>query len=367
MLQKAQAYWAENPGSLVQFGLCLAIFAGCYIFSRVVRYKLAPWLVAKAGARAKKGLYVAVRGFSKPAPVFVWAVGLYIALIMLPLPPELLAQMRLWLDKSLHIALIALLAWGLVGSSDIGPLMMQRVQGTLDLELDNTVTTFVNRILKGVVLVFALLMVLEELGAPVTSLITSLGIVGLTISLAAKDYAANFFGGLIIIFEKPFAIGDWIECSAGEGAVEDITFRSTRIRTLGDAVIIVPNSVLVGGAVTNYSRIGKRLAKATLGVTYSATRPQLEALLASIRTMLAARPDVWPDSVRVQLTGFGASSIDLLVQYYARTGALADFLQVQEQVNLELMGLVQAAGCSFAFPSTSVYIEKKQAFPRGGG
>ena len=140
--------------------------------------------------------------------------------------------------------------------------------------------------------------------------------------------------------------------------MEDITFRSTRIRTLGDAVIIVPNSVLVGGAVTNYSRIGKRLAKATLGVTYSATRPQLEALLASIRTMLAARPDVWPDSVRVQLTGFGASSIDLLVQYYARTGALADFLQVQEQVNLELMGLVQAAGCSFAFPSTSVYIEK---------
>lgn len=359
MLEKLQTHWVENPGALLQLGLCVLLFAACYLFSRLVRYKLAPWLVKKSERRAKKGLYVLVRGFAKPLPVLVWSVGLYAALCLLPLPADLLGQLRFWLDKLLRINLIALLAWGLVGSSDIGPLMMQSVRGSLDLELDKTVTSFLNKLLRGVVLVFALLMVLEELGAPVTSLITSLGIVGLTLSLAAKDYATNFFGGLIVLFEKPFAIGDWIASSAGEGEVEDISFRSTRIRTLNDAVVIVPNSVLVGGAVTNYSRINKRLAKYTLGVTYSASRTQLEALLSSIRTMLTARPDVWPDSVRVQLTGFGASSIDLLVQFYTRTGALAEFLQIQEQVNLELMGLVEAAGCGFAFPSTSVYIEKK--------
>ena len=110
--------------------------------------------------------------------------------------------------------------------------------------------------------------------------------------------------------------------------------------------------------VALYSRINKRLAKFTLGVTYSATRAQLETLMESIRAMLAAREDVWEDSVRVQFTGFGDSSLNILVQYYAKTGALADFLKIQEEVNLDLMGLMEQAGCEFAFPSVSIYREK---------
>lgn len=359
MLEKLQAYWSDNPSSLLRLALCVGIFVGCYLFSRLVRYKLVPWFVKKAEARTKKGMYVIAKGFAKPVPVFLWSIGLYVAFIMLPIPTDMLAALRIWLDKAFRINLIALLAWGLIGSSDIAPLMMQRVQGTLDLETDQTVTSFLNRILKGIVLVFAIVMVLDVLGFPVTSLLTSLGLVGLTVSLAAKDYASNFFGGLIVIMEKPFSIGDWIKTSAGEGAVEDISFRSTQIRTLDDSLLTVPNSILTSNPLTNYSRIQKRLAKYTLGVTYSTSREQLETLLASIRAMLAGREDVWDDSIRVQLTGFSASSIDILVQFYVRTGVLVEFLQVQEQVNLELMGLVHAAGTSFAFPSTSVYLEQK--------
>lgn len=358
MLGVFTTYYAENPGALVQLAVCAALFIACYLASRLVRYKIAPWLVSKAERRTKKVLFIFVRGFAKPLPVLVWSVGLYFALLALPLPPQYSAWLRPWLGKLLNIDLIALLAWGLVGSSDIGPLMMQRVQGGLALELDQTVTSFINRLLKGVVMVFAVLMVLEELGAPVTSLITSLGIVSLTLSLAAKDYATNFLGGVMVIFEKPFSIGDWISTSAGEGEVEDIAFRSTRIRTIDNAQLIVPNSILINDALTNYSRINKRLAKFTLGVTYDATRAQLEALMESVRAMLSTREDVWEDSVRVRFTGFGDSSLNILVQYYAKTGALADFLAIQEQVDLELMGLMEQAGCQFAFPSVSIYREK---------
>ena len=352
MLGVFTTYYAENPGALVQLAVCAALFIACYLVSRLVRYKVAPWLVSKAERRTKKVLFIFVRGFSKPLPVLVWSVGLYFALLALPLPPAYSAWLRPWLGKLLNIDLISLLAWGLVGSSDIGPLMVQRVQGGLALELDQTVTSFINRLLKGVVLVFAVLMVLEELGAPVASLITSLGIVSLTLSLAAKDYATNFLGGVMVIFEKPFSIGDWITVGNVEGEVIDINFRSTRIRSM------VPNSILINDALTNYSRIHKRLAKFTLGVTYDATRAQLEALMESIRAMLAAREDIWPDSVRVRFSGFGDSSLNILVQYYAKTGALADFLAIQEQVDLDLMGLMEQAGCQFAFPSVSVYREK---------
>lgn len=358
MLDVFTTYYAENPGSLVQLAICVGLFAACYIVSRVVRYKVCPWLVAKSEKRSKKVLFIFVRGFAKPLPVLVWSIGLYFALMALPLPSQYSAILAPWFDKLLNINLIAMLAWGLVGASDIGPLMVQRVQGGLSIEMDPTVTNFINRLLKGVVITFAVLMVLEEVGVPVASLIASLGVVSLTLGLAAKDYATNFMGGVMVLFEKPFAIGDWIKTTVGEGEVEDIAFRSTRIRTLENAQLVIPNSVVVNEALTNYSRINKRLAKFTLGVTYSATRAQLEALMESIRAMLTAREDIWEDSVRVQFTGFGDSSLNILVQYYAKTGALADFLKIQEEVNLDLMGLMEQAGCEFAFPSMSIYREK---------
>lgn len=353
MLQQIPEHFANTPGSLVQLLLCFVVFALFYLFSRVLRHKLGPWLIQKAESQNKKGLFILLRGLMRPAPILVWSLGLFFSINMLPLPVQLTVPLRAWTGMLMHIAMIGLLAWGLVGASDVGPLLGKQ------LGVDETIVSFVNRLLKGIVGVFAVLMILEDLGAPVASLITSLGIVGLTISLAAKDYATNFMGGIIIIFEKPFAIGDWIQTSAGEGAVEDISFRSTVIRTLEDSLLTIPNHLLVENPVTNYSRIQRRLAKFTLGVTYDATRDQLEALLASIRNELTHRDDVWPDSVRVQLAGFGDSSIDILVQYNARTNQMPEFLKIKEKINLELMDLVAAAGCSFAFPSTSVYIEKQ--------
>ena len=185
MLDVFTTYYAENPGSLVQLAICVGLFAACYLVSRVVRYKIAPWLIKKSEKRTKKVLFIFVRGFAKPLPVLVWSIGLYFALMALPLPPQYSAMLAPWFDKLLNINLIAMLAWGLVGASDIGPLMVQRVQGGLAIEMDPTVTNFINRLLKGVVITFGVLMVLEEVGVPVASLIASLGVVSLTLGLAA--------------------------------------------------------------------------------------------------------------------------------------------------------------------------------------
>lgn len=359
MLAQIQDYFVNTPGAWLQLTFCIVGFLLCYLLSRLVRYKLMPTLVATLKRRKSKGLYVLAKGFAKPAPVMVWSVGFFVACMMLPLPDAVLLPFMNLLHKLLNLNLICLCAWGLIGSSDVGPLLFHDVRGRLDLDMDNTAATFLNKILKGVILVFAGLMILQELGIKVDSLIASLGLAGLTISLAAKDYATNFFGGLIVIFEKPFSIGDWISCSEGEGEVEDISFRSTRIRQLNDTMLVIPNSTLVNGALVNYSKINHRLAKYSIGISYQASRTQLEHLLADIRSTLAARPDVIADSIRVQFTGFGPSSMDLLVQFYVTTSVYAEFLKIQEAFNLDLIELVHKNGCGFAFPSTSVYIEKK--------
>ena len=96
MLDVFTTYYAENPGSLMQLAICVGLFAACYIISRVVRYKVCPWLVAKSEKSNKKVLFIFVRGFAKPLPVLVWSIGLYFALLALPLPPQYSAALRPW-------------------------------------------------------------------------------------------------------------------------------------------------------------------------------------------------------------------------------------------------------------------------------
>ena len=137
-----------------------------------------------------------------------------------------------------------------------------------DLGAGDTVIRFLERIYKAVILLFAGVLVVTEIGYNVNSLIAGLGLGGLTFALAAQDSASNFFGGLVIIFEKPFELGDWISTASLEGSVEDITFRSTKIRTLANALTVVPNSKLCGEPITNWTRMKMRLAQFTLGLTY---------------------------------------------------------------------------------------------------
>lgn len=357
-METLREYWAATPGWPLRLALCLLAFGAAYLFSRLVRFKLAPWAVRRAERGRSKLLRILVRGFSHPAPVVLWAVGLYFAVLALPLPPAWLAAAAPWLNKTLRIALICLFAWGLTGSSDIGPLMMKNVQGKLDVEMDRTVAAFVNKILRVIVVCFALVMVLGELGYNVNGLITGMGLAGLTVSLAAKDSAANFFAGLVIILEKPFALGDWIITSQAEGEVEDISFRSTKVRRLDGSVVILPNSILCAEAITNGTQRKKRLFRFRIGVTYDTPQERIETLMARLRRLLADDPDVESQSLLVRLEGFGASSIDVLVHCYLLTPAWDQAMLVQDRLNLAILSLMRELKIDFAFPSQSVYIEK---------
>lgn len=142
------------------------------------------------------------------------------------------------------------------------------------------------------------------------------------------------------------------------GEVVDINFRSTKVRALDNSVYILTNSTVSSATVNNGTLRNKRLYRFTLGVTYDTSRPQLEQLMADLAAMLKASPYTYEDSVLVELSGFGASSIDLLVSAYLRTADMTRFLQMQNDLNLDLMDVMQKNGVDFAFPSTTVYLEK---------
>ena len=198
----------------------------------------------------------------------------------------------------------------------------------------------------------------QIVGFPIGSIVAGAGLVGLTISLAAQESASNLFSGIVILLDKPFSIGDWITVGNVEGEVIDINFRSTRIRSMDHSVVIITNSQICASTVQNTALRTMRPYKFTLGVTYGTTRAQLEKLMADLQAMLDNSPYTNKGTNIVQLANFGDSSINILISAYLLTNVYAEFLQMQNDLNLNIMDIMQADGVDFAFPSTSVYIEK---------
>ena len=223
---------------------------------------------------------------------------------------------------------------------------------------DDTLLIFFAKIIKAVIVIIAVLIVLGEFGVNINGLITGVGLGGLTFALAAQDTASNIFGGLVIISDKPFAVGDWIQTASIEGTVEDISFRSTRIRTFDDALLVVPNSTLSSASITNWSKMNKRKVKFNIGLTYNTAPSQVKNIIADIETFLNSHKDIVSDTPLVKLDEFGSSSLNIMVMFFTSQTSLAELKRVREEINYEILDVVHRHESSFAFPSTSVYMEK---------
>lgn len=319
----------------------------------ILRKTILPALARHAESRSRPGWQTLFTAFTKPCS-YIALLALWWSALECLNPPFLSL-----LQPVFRAAGVVLTAWGVWASSPIcGIVLHQFAPAASDVGTLKTIESFLSNIWKALIAAFAAISTLDLFGFNVSSLITGLGLIGLTVSLAAQDSASNFFSGLIIVLERPFTVGDWVVIGSVEGTVEQVSFRSTRIRTVDKTLITLSNSGVCSGVIENYTRRETRLYDFTLGVTYSATRAQLEQLMADIETMLKANSHVLNDTIQVRLKGFGDSSIDILIRAQVDTPALADFMKVRNDLNLSLMDVMEANHCSFAFPSTSVYIEQ---------
>ena len=177
-------------------------------------------------------------------------------------------------------------------------------------------------------------------------------------ALAAQDAVGNFIGTLSIFTDRPFKVGDWIIVGDKvDGNVEQIGFRSTKVRTWPKTLMSIPNQVLATEIVDNWSRMPKRRVKMTVGVTYSTTADQMEELLRRIRQLLKDDEGVDSDFFLVRFTDFGSSSLDIFLYYFTRSIKWDQHLAVRERVNLNIMRTIREMGLSIAFPTRSIYVE----------
>jgi MscS family membrane protein len=197
----------------------------------------------------------------------------------------------------------------------------------------------------------------DELGFPAYSVLAGLGVGGLAVALAAQSTIANLIGSLLIALEKPFRIGQFVRIGSAEGTVEDVGFRSTRIRTPDNSLVSIPSSLVVNSTVENLGVRGKRRQRFLVQVTYDTPRATLEKLIAGLRQLLADHPQVEAGTSEVRLNNFAESSLDILVIFHLMVDSYTAELAEREAVLLRIMDLAKDAGVAFAFPSRTLYVE----------
>ena len=233
----------------------------------------------------------------------------------------------------------------------------------LEKILTKPMMNWVFKALKVLVIFMGGAVILEIWGIAVGPLLAGMGLLGAAVALGAQDLFKNLIGGITIIAEKRFHPGEWILVEGVvEGTVEDIGFRSTKVRRFDKAPVHVPNSNLSDAVVTNFSRMTHRRIKWKIGIVYGASVEQLQIIRDGISDYIQNNESFAPAdevSTFVRVDSFNASSIDFLVYCFTKTTNWGEWLEIKEAFAMKIKTIVEEkAKSSFAFPSQSVYLEK---------
>ena len=285
-------------------------------------------------------------------------VGLYVAGQFVALS-DTLAHILAQLVRSMIAITIF---WAIFRVVDPLSSLFDRAIGLFGSEsMHETIKGFFIKVAKAIVVCLGIAAVFQEWGFNIAAVLGSLGLVGMAVALGAQDFIKNMFAGLTIFLDRMFEKGNWIKTPDVEGNVEEIGFRATKVRQFDKALVTIPNSKLASEALINFSRMTQRRIYWRIGVEYRTTKEQLGGIIMDIREYLQSNPDFETDPAKtktfVYLDSFGASSVDILLYCFTKTTVWGEWLAVKEHLAYKIKEIVEGHGSSFAFPSTSLYVE----------
>jgi len=293
----------------------------------------------------------------KPLSALIWIIGISIAV-------NFVAPKTAFLDffrDAVRVGIILVIAWfcvNLVRQLHENILEIQRKKGK---PVDPTTADAIGKLARISISITASLMILQALGFSISGVLAFGGIGGIAVGFAAKDILSNFFGGLTIFLDRPFAVGDWIRSPDRniEGTVEYIGWRLTRIRTFENRPLYVPNATFSTIALENPSRMTHRRIYETIGVRYDDANKVME-IVKDIRQMLIEHPGI--DSTQILIVNFntfGPSSLDFMVYAFTRTKVWVEYHQVKEDVLMKAYQIILSHGAEVAFPTSTIQIPER--------
>ena len=300
----------------------------------------------------------------KPLQYFLTLLVLYFSVKFISLPEFLNSteegslNLAKYFDKAFNFLLLVTIFWTINRSIDFVGYKLKNKALETESKVDDQLIPFAIDIAKVLTIVLGVVMILGNVfDVNVTALVTGLGIGGVAFALASKESLENLLGSFTIFFDKPFTVGDIVTLGGVTGIVEKVGFRSTRIRTFDKSVVTVPNKNIISTELDNLGARPVRRVKFNIGVTYDTSVENIKNIVDDIQKLVDDHPMTNQEG-KVRFLNFGASSLDIMVLYYVDSPDWEVLIDAQQKINFQIIDIVNKYKCEFAFPSTSVYIEK---------
>lgn len=345
--------WIQNISieTIVNLGIAIGII----LFFVLLRGPFAYLIIKIFKMREKDKKKIKKASFYKPLKIFFPILGIYLAFIILGVPPTVLVIVT----KLFRICVILLSANGLASMLKGDSLITKRIQKRLKTEDNGNRLGFFFKVIRGTIYVVAAFIVIIELGYNINGLIAGLGLSGVILTLAAQDTAKNLFGGFVLMIDKPFVVGDWIQTTHFEGNVEDITFRSTRVRTFENSVVNIPNSVLANESIINWSKMEKRRYKLDLKLALDTPMETVQNIVSKIYFMLINHPNVINDDTYVKFDEIKEDGIDIMIYVFTNSIDYESYLNAKEHINHNIMEILEHENVKLAYPTRTVYVRQE--------
>jgi len=298
-----------------------------------------------------------VKVFATPGAMLLAALMLRLAYPELGLPLQV-AVVAATAVRALIVVAIVLALYRLV---DVLAAHLALRAEASESRLDDQMVPLVRTSLKLILVVTGILILLQNLNVNVASLLAGLGIGGLAMALAAKDTIANFFASVMIFIDRPFRIGDWVKVEEVEGCVEEVGFRSTRIRTMADSLVTLPNAKLAEAKIDNLGARRRRRLLASFSLTYDTPVERIEAFVEGTRAILWASEKTLKEDFEVHLKELGNSSLEVMLHCYLDATTWTEELTSRHDLFLEILRLAESLGVRFAFPTRTLHLESQAA------
>ena len=344
---------------LGRFATAFAILLFALILKKIMAHLFTRVIFPLAARTRSQYDDLLLGALQKPAEFLVIIAGLFVGVQVLQLPSDPV-NLRRFAYAMLKVLVTVDGAWIFFNLVSLLEVYLEKWVSRTESTLDDHLLPFVRKSLRIFIIALAALMTIQNLGYSISGLLASLGIGGLAVALAAKDTLSNVFGSLMIILDRPFHIGDWIKAGDIEGTVEEVGFRSTKVRTFAKTLISVPNSFITNLAVDNFSRMPKRRIKLSVGVTYATTPEQMRRAVAAIRELLGSHPAIDQEFFLVNFTDFGPSSLDIMVYCFTTTTVWGEYLDARQDLCLRIMEILEGMGLEIAFPTRTLYLRGKE-------
>ncbi len=364
-IMKIVGYEVVKGNAAWRLVLMLLVILVTMAAGRIVQFMLTGYANRTERKRGDGALALLVRSLVKPAYVAVFAAGVYVAKIPLFFDEKVGIQpnvSKTW-DIVVRTIVAIAVAYALYKLVDVVEHYLNRVVSKTETTLDDMLVPVVRKALRMTITIVAILLMSENLMGPdkVKSLFLSAGIGGIAVALAAKDTIANFFGSVTIFADRPFHMGEVVKIGDNKGPVEEVGFRSTRLRTLEGHLVTIPNSVLVNTAVENISMRPFIRRTSNITITYDSGHAKACKAVEIIKEILSGVPEVNVDPdrpPRVYFNEFNDWSLNIYMSYWVKPPDHWLAQEVHERVNLEMMKRFEEAGIEFAFPSQTLYVKK---------